>query len=387
MKQTEVAVYYFPNYHPDPLNEQWHGQGWTEWELVKAARPRFQGHDQPKIPMWGYEDESDPAIMAKKIQAAADHGISSFIFDWYWYENAPFLQGALERGFLHAVNSQDLKFSLMWANHDWYDIQPAPRNFRSNLAASGKVTEEQFIAATDYMIAHYFHQPNYWKVEGGLYFSIYELMNLIEGLGGSYTETKRILEDFRTRVRNAGLGELHLNAIVWGVQNLPGEKAIEDVNKVLDDLGFDSITSYVWIHHNAIPHFPMSDYGMYRELSVKDFERFTNEYDLPYFPNVSMGWDSSPRTVQTDVFDCVGYPYTPILVGNTPEQFEKALREAKTFLDKGATERSILTVNSWNEWTEGSYLEPDTRYGMKYLEAIRDVFGVKRMVGTQTEVG
>jgi hypothetical protein len=387
MKQTEVAVYYFPNYHPDPLNEQWHGQGWTEWELVKAARPRFQGHDQPKIPMWGYEDESDPAIMAKKIQAAADHGISSFIFDWYWYENGPFLQGALERGFLQAVNSQDLKFSLMWANHDWYDIQPAPRNFRSNLAASGKVTEEQFIAATDYMIEHYFHQPNYWKVEGGLYFSIYELMNLIEGLGGSYTETKRILEDFRTRVRNAGLGELHLNAIVWGVQNLPGEKAIEDVNKVLKDLGFDSITSYVWIHHNAIPHFPMSDYGMYRELSVKDFERFTNEYDLPYFPNVSMGWDSSPRTVQTDVFDCVGYPYTPILVGNTPEQFEKALWEAKTFLDKGVTEPSILTINSWNEWTEGSYLEPDTRYGMKYLEAIRDVFGVKRKQESQAEVG
>lgn len=386
MKQTEVAVYYFPNYHPDPLNEQWHGQGWTEWELVKAARPRFQGHDQPKIPMWGYEDESDPAIMAKKIQAAAEHGISSFIFDWYWYENGPFLHGALEQGFLKAVNSQDLKFSLMWANHDWYDIQPAPRNFRNNLAASGKVTEEQFIAATDYMIAHYFHQPNYWRVDGGLYFSIYELMNLIEGLGGSYEETKRILQDFRTRVRNAGLGELHLNAIVFGVQNLPGEKAIEDVNQVLKDLGFDSITSYVWIHHNAIPHFPMSDYGMYRELSVKDFERFTNEYELPYFPNVSMGWDSSPRTVQTDVFDCVGYPYTPILVGNTPEQFEKALWEAKTFLDKGATESSILTINSWNEWTEGSYLEPDTRYGMKYLEAIRDVFGIKRKQVSQSEV-
>ncbi|MGO8902351.1 MAG: glycoside hydrolase family 99-like domain-containing protein [Isosphaeraceae bacterium] len=37
----------------------------------------------------------------------------------------------------------------------------------------------------------------------------------------------------------------------------------------------------------------------------------------------------------------------------------------------------VLTVNSWNEWTEGSYIEPDTVHGTKYLEAIRDVFGRK----------
>ena len=34
----------------------------------------------------------------------------------------------------------------------------------------------------------------------------------------------------------------------------------------------------------------------------------------------------------------------------------------------------ILTINCWNEWTEGSYLEPDTIHGMKYLEAIKEVF-------------
>ncbi|MCP4641009.1 MAG: family 78 glycoside hydrolase catalytic domain, partial [bacterium] len=77
--ECTVACYYFPNYHPDARNAKIHGEGWDEWELVKAAKPRFDGHHQPNVPLWGYEDESDPAAMAKKIDAAADHGIDAFI--------------------------------------------------------------------------------------------------------------------------------------------------------------------------------------------------------------------------------------------------------------------------------------------------------------------
>lgn len=54
-----VASYYFPNYHlGDARNEKKFGKGWSEWELVKAAKPRFNGHHQPNIPAWGYTDES-----------------------------------------------------------------------------------------------------------------------------------------------------------------------------------------------------------------------------------------------------------------------------------------------------------------------------------------
>ncbi|HRY50565.1 MAG TPA: glycoside hydrolase family 99-like domain-containing protein, partial [Candidatus Paceibacterota bacterium] len=83
-----VACYYFGQYHPnDPRNLKERGGPWSEWELIKAAKPRFPGHAQPKVPQWGYEDESDPRVMAKKIDAAADHGIDAFIFDWYHYED------------------------------------------------------------------------------------------------------------------------------------------------------------------------------------------------------------------------------------------------------------------------------------------------------------
>jgi hypothetical protein len=245
-------------------------------------------------------------------------GIDTFIFDWYWYEDAPYLHGALERGFLKADNADQLRFALMWANHDWMDIFPAGEDRNYKVLTEGTVSEHQFVEATDYMIAHYFHHPSYWRVGGGLYFSIYELMNLVKGLGGNLVEVHRILEDFRCRVRSAGLGELHLNAIVWGIQNLPGEEAITDVNGFMNKLGFDSITSYVWIHHQEIPHYPYTNYRDYSELNVADYSKFTHEYILPHFPNVSMGWDSSPRTVQQEKHENIGYPYTPMLVENTP---------------------------------------------------------------------
>ena len=126
MKKIQCAVYYFPDYHVDPRNEAIHGKGWTEWELMKVARGRFPGHEQPKIPLWGYEDEADPAVMAKKIDAAADHGVDAFLFDWYWYEG-PYLERCLKEGFLRAPNMQRMKFALMWANHDWKNFHPGSR--------------------------------------------------------------------------------------------------------------------------------------------------------------------------------------------------------------------------------------------------------------------
>lgn len=53
----EVAVYYFPQWHVDPQNEKKYGYPWTEWEVLKNAKPRFEGHQQPKVPLWGYEDD------------------------------------------------------------------------------------------------------------------------------------------------------------------------------------------------------------------------------------------------------------------------------------------------------------------------------------------
>jgi len=81
-----VAAYYYPCTHPHVRWDEAKYPGFTEWDLIKCARPRFPGHHQPRVPLRGYEDESDPAAMARKIDAAADHGVDVFIFDWYYYD-------------------------------------------------------------------------------------------------------------------------------------------------------------------------------------------------------------------------------------------------------------------------------------------------------------
>lgn len=373
MSAYQVGAYYFPNYHPDPRNEATHGPGWTEWELVKRAEPRFEGHDLPRVPVWGYEDEADPAVMARKIEAAASHGLNHFLFDWYWYEDGPFLNRALDEGFLGAPNNDRLKFALMWANHDWLDIHPAKRGTPPPLQFPGVVTRQTFERICDHVIERYFKHPSYWTLDGCPYFSFYELMTLMRGLGAA-AETRAALADFRAKTRAAGFPDLHLNAVVWGVQILPGEQAIRDPRELLEVLGFDSVSTYVWIHHARMTSFPVTPYPEVAAAAARHWREAERAYGLPYHPNVTMGWDSSPRTVQSDAFTNAGYPFMAMLGENTPENFRAALQSAREYLDGRAEGPKILSINAWNEWTEGSYLEPDTRHGMEYLEAIRNVF-------------
>jgi hypothetical protein len=374
-KSYEIGAYYFPNYHRDPRNDAAHGPGWTEWDLLRAAKPRFEGHQQPKVPLWGYEDEADPLVMARKIDAAADHDLNHFIFDWYWYEDGPFLGRCLDEGFLGAVNNHRLKFALMWANHDWLDIMPAKKSGKHTLQFPGVVSRAAFETLTDYIVGNYFKHPSYWMIDGCPYFSIYELMTLVRGLGG-IDVTRDALASFRAKTKAAGFPDLHLNAVVWGVQILPNEVALKNPNEMLHALGFDSVASYVWVHHVSLWDFPATSYPEVSALSARDWTRLSGEFSLPYFPNVTMGWDPSPRTVQSDVFTNVGYPWMATMKDNSPENFAAALRAIKVFLDNRPENLPrTFSINAWNEWTEGSYLEPDTVHGLGYLEAVRAVFG------------
>lgn len=372
--KCHLAAYYFPNYHRDPRNDQWHGSGWTEWELAKVARPRFEGHQQPKVPLWGYEDESDPAVFAKKIQAAADHGIDTFLFDWYWYEDGPYINGGLEKGFLKAENNHRMTFALMWANHDWVDIHPLKYRTPQRVLIPGCVSNEAFERLTDWIIEKYFSHPCYWKIDGKPYFSVYELDKLIEGLGG-LEKACQALKRFAEKARKIGLAGIHFNAVVWKIPILPGEKTAADANGLLDTLGFSSVTSYVWVHHDWPSGFPTASYSEMASRAPQKWQDIASEYRLPYYPNVTMGWDSSPRACQSDVYENLGYPFGFILEGNTPEIFRYALLSAREYLLRKPASERILTINAWNEWTEGSYLEPDTIHQMGYLQAIRDVFG------------
>lgn len=371
-----VACYYFPNYHTrdttDMRISDMHSADWSEWELVKEATPRFEGHYQPKVPLWGYGDEKDPEVMSRKIKAATDHGIDVFIFDWYTYECRPFLNRCIDDGFLKAKNTNDMKFALMWANHDWADMYPYTAGKPYNYLYSGLVTSEMFDRIGDALIDKYFTRPNYWLIDGKAYFSIYDIQNFINSFG-SVEATVAEMEKLEAKAVKAGLKGIHWNLVAWGTAILPGQDAPSNNKELIEKLHFDSATSYVWVHHVGLPDL-QTDFNYVRDEYMKYWQTVKTEYNVPYFPNVSMGWDPSPRTNQSQEWAPVGYPYTNTISNNSPENFQTALQMTKDELLKDHDGPRVLNINCWNEWTEGSYIEPDTRYGMAYLEAVKSVF-------------
>ncbi len=188
-------------------------------------------------------------------------------------------------------------------------------------------------------------------------------------------QTMEALSRFREKTRAAGFPGLHLNAILWDIPVLPGEQKLRDPDSILKEFGFDSATSYVWIHHFPMDSFPHVDYAEISEKARNHWSAISERLSLPYHPNVTVGWDPTPRTCQSDEYVQAHYPFTPTITGNTPEAFRGSLESVRSFLENAGDGRRIFNINSWNEWTEGSYLEPDNFNDMGYLQAIKRVFG------------
>src|SRR5690606_20733488 len=111
------------------------------------------------------------------------HGVDTFIFDWYMYEDGPFLNKGLDEGFLQAENKDKMKFGLMWANHDWVDIHPYVKGEKQALLYPGKVSPQRYEEISDMLVEQYFTRSNYWKIDGKAYFSVYDVQKFVEGFG------------------------------------------------------------------------------------------------------------------------------------------------------------------------------------------------------------
>ena len=361
----DIAAYVWPSYHPDDRAKIFWPMGIGEWETVMKNKAKFEGHEQPRYPLWGYINEADPNVMEMEINAAADHGVNVFIFDWYWFDGMPFLEGQLNDGYLKARNNDRVKFYLMWANHDvnltWDKRNAGKPN--DALIWQGAVDREQFEKICHRVIEKYFSQPSYYKVDGKPCFMIYDLNILIRGLG-SVKKTREALDWFREETKKAGFKGLDLQLTLRssgsGVTGIAGDN-VGTQQQVVKQLGFDGLTHYQFAHFVNIDR----DYLEIMEDVKKEWDILDSELQVPYYPHISVGWDNNPR------FEM----FRPgIVKNNTPENFEKALREAKNYVDKHPGQAPLITINSWNEWTETSYLQPDTKNGYGYLEAIKKVF-------------
>ena len=119
MDKYDIAAYVWPAYTGDePRTRIFWPDGIGEWQTVKNQSVKENGYLWDRKPIWGYQNEADPLVMEQQISAAVSHGVNVFIYDWYWYDNRPFLENCLNDGFLQAKNNRDMRFYIMWANHD-----------------------------------------------------------------------------------------------------------------------------------------------------------------------------------------------------------------------------------------------------------------------------
>ena len=151
------------------------------------------------------------------------------------------------------------------------------------------------------------------------------------------------------------------------VSNEPGQ---EKFGRLCKEIGVDMLTTHAWYksHENALTY----EYNDYIEPTIDRMKYVQNTWGLPLCPSVMVGEDNSPRTVQSEIFDPArGYPYSPIAVNNKPESVGGAVSKMLECMHNGTFHNAFLVIGSWNEWTEGSYLEPCEEYGYQMLEAIR----------------
>lgn len=375
--KVDLVCVYYPHWHRYPKGDEWFGADrWKEgeWCFVKDAIPRFPGHRQPIVPKCGYLNGADPNDMAKEIDLAADAGIDVFLYDYYYYNGQITQEESIERGFLKAPNRSRMKFALMWCYHErnrGWRARPGEKPERLMTLAN---TTEEFLGLIRYSCEHYFKTPEYYRKDGRLFFSIYNGWKFVGERGNDVAQVRSDLERARELVRSVGLGEIHFN-----VQNPDGVEEME----LLARCGFDSATHYN--PNRAVVSDRVKARGGnpllldYAEVLAENRNRWREmaKAPIPYIPNVSTGWDSSPRCRLDEPFPWTkrGGNYTFIITNASPEVFQVELAAAKRVAESDPKHPGAVYVNGWNEYTEGTYLVPDNFHGDGFLRAVESVFG------------
>ncbi|MBP3317351.1 MAG: glycoside hydrolase family 99-like domain-containing protein [Alistipes sp.] len=355
-----VAAFIWPSCHDDSLGRThlW-PEGTGEWEVIKKGNPRFEGHYQPKQPLWGYELDNDPKVVERWIDTALEYGVNTFIYDWYWYMDYPYLESALNDGFLKAKNNEKMNFYIMWANHNvvknyWNYHRHGDDN---SLLFDASVTWEQFKTIVDRVINQYFKLPNYVKIDGCPVFSIFDMGRFLSSFG-SMEEAAKAMQYFRDEVVKAGFKGLHIQESAGGGGHL-SESKIAHMRNYVEKLGVNSMAFYNMGGFDC-------DYLTHGQNAINIRKEYDDALSIPIFPTVSIGWDDSPRYPAKGAKDVTRF-------NHSPQVFATFLQAAKEYADSHPEQPPFIMINAWNEWVEGSYLLPDRKYGFGFLEAVRDV--------------
>lgn len=355
-----VAAYIWPSCHDDSLAHVhlW-ADGEGEWEVIKKGNPRFEGHYQPRQPLWGYEHDDDPKVVERWIDQALKHGVNTFIYDWYWFMDYPYLEGALDEGFLQAKNNEAMNFYIMWANHTVVHNYWNYHRYGDDRSVlfDPKVNWDQFKTIVDRVIDRYFKRPNYVKIDGCPVMAIFDYGQLVQSFG-SIEETRKALDYFRDKAKEAGFPGVHFQMNPGGGYSLNAENT-KSLKELIDGLGVNSVAFYNMGGFDC-------DYMKHGADAIEIRKEWDEAFDIPVFPTVSIGWDDTPRFPAKGAQDVTRFH-------QSPQSFAAFLQVAKEYADSHPEQPKFVMINAWNEWVEGSYLLPDRKYGFGYLEAVKEV--------------
>jgi len=342
---VRTICFYLPQFHAIPENNEWWGEGFTEWTNVKPAQPQYKGHHQPHVPdELGYYNLLDVEAQRRQIALAKQYGIDGFCFYFYWFAGHRLLEQPLLN---YLENSDlDLPFSLCWANENWCRRWDG---LESEILIAQDHSPADDIEFIKY-VAKYMRDPRYIRVDGKPLLTIYRPSLL--------PDAKATVERWRKWCRENGIGEIYMaytqsfekeSPNVYGIDAAiefpPNNSNIPNITHLIPDLS-DDFTGNVYD---------------WTEL-VKRSEHFSDP-GYQFFRGVTPSWDNTARRKNNGT----------ILYGSSPCQYQKWLYNAAIDTTQRITnpDERFVFVNAWNEWAEGAHLEPDQQYGFGYLEATR----------------
>ena len=379
LSPVQVIALYFPQFHAIPENDAWWGKGFTDWVNVRRAHPQFEGHYQPRVPQGGrYYDQSKLETLAWQVDLAKRHGIGGFCHYHYWFDGKQMLETPTNLVLQH--RELDMPICLAWANETWsrrWDGMDHHILQEQTHKPDKAIWERHF----EYLFRQW-SDPRAITIDGKPLFFVYR-PHRIERIG-------EMFDFWRERAHRRGLPGLFLAAIKQ--YEFPIPEVLKHFDGVMQFQPFEALYSPDYPKHVVETAFPVRvarrvlpdkaldlirhvRYQYFPRLTYYDYEevwtqilKVEREAGIPAFPGAFIDWDNTARYVKR----------ARIFRGASPERFEHYFRQLVQVTAQRPHPERMIFINAWNEWAEGTYLEPDERHGLKYLEAVkRSVEAVK----------